>query len=52
MAITRIREMPPEMALELCRNAATTARELARLAEEQLAAALSRYNQAGGEITA
>jgi hypothetical protein len=52
MFVRTIREMPPEQALELARNSAATARELAAQAEEQLAEALTRYNQAGGEITA
>lgn len=50
MEVPQIRELPPEQALDLARSAATTARELARQADEQLAEALTRYNEAGGEI--
>lgn len=52
MIIPETRELPPEQALNLARSAATTARELSRLADEQFAAAITRYNQAGGEIPA
>lgn len=47
--VTDIRRLPPEQALDLARSAATTARRLAEQAEEQLAEAITRYNQAGGE---
>jgi hypothetical protein len=40
-----MRTLPPEQALELACDSATAARELAGLAEEQLAAALTRYNE-------
>lgn len=50
MIIPGIRELPPEQALELARSSATTARDLARQADEQLAGALARYNQSGGEF--
>lgn len=36
---------PPEQALELARVSATLARKLAAEAEEQLAQAITRYNQ-------
>ena len=39
------KQMPPEQQLDLARNSATAARALAAQAEEQLAAALSRYNK-------
>lgn len=51
MIVPQIRELPPEQALDLARSAATTARELSRMADEQFAEALTRYNQAGGEIS-
>jgi len=43
--VTDLRKLPPEMALDLARSAATTARELARQADEQFAEAISRYNR-------
>lgn len=37
---------PPEQALDLARESATLARKLAAEADEQLAQAVTRYNQA------
>ena len=39
------RQMPPEQRLELARNTVTATRALAEQAEEQLAEALTRYNE-------
>jgi hypothetical protein len=43
------RGLTPEQALDAACEWATTARRLARKADEQLAEAISRYNRAGGD---
>ena len=52
MSVPSLESFPPEQALDLARESATIAREMARQAEEQFAEAITRYNQAGGESRA
>ena len=43
--ITDLQEMAAEEAMDIACSVATTARQIARKAEEQFAEAISRYNQ-------